>query len=257
MATRSAGCSQASARLTPPRCAIASRSGMAQRCSRIAIAAVVPGGIASARYQTSSPSGVSPASAAAAPASAPISAPSSPAAPKPMSAPVIAPSSSDSSAERSLVSIAWTSPVSSRETTIMSTRRTMSCSRRRRSSAAISPVASVVPKPTTRSCMGPNVVMSGSLEDLVLLDVELRLREHAGVEQSLEVGQLLHHVARGHRGSGGRRRRRVGLLRWRLLRLGDLLVLLVLVLLAALAVLAGGIGGPADHRGAHQRAAAH
>ena len=38
---------------TPPASVIASRKGMAQRCSSTATAAVMPSGIASAMYQTS------------------------------------------------------------------------------------------------------------------------------------------------------------------------------------------------------------
>ena len=54
MPTRSAGWTQASARWKPPALRMLSRSGIAQRCSSSATAAVVPFGIASSTYQTSS-----------------------------------------------------------------------------------------------------------------------------------------------------------------------------------------------------------
>ena len=67
---RSLGCTHASTRSCPPARSIASLSGIAQRCSSRAIPADVPGGISSARYQTSSGSRTEPrSSTAAAPAS--------------------------------------------------------------------------------------------------------------------------------------------------------------------------------------------
>src|SRR4029079_17877532 len=53
IAIRSAGCTHASARWKPPASRIASRSPIAQRWSRSAIAAAVPGGIASSTYHMS------------------------------------------------------------------------------------------------------------------------------------------------------------------------------------------------------------
>ena len=135
---------------------IASRSGMAQRCSINATAAVVPIGIVSAiDHMVSSPS--RPSSAASAPRSAPASTPSSsPSAPRPINAPAMAPNSARWSSDRSLSSTPKISPSSSFETTTMSTRRTMSSSLRRWNSGMISPLKVVPSNPTTRTCTGPN-----------------------------------------------------------------------------------------------------
>src|SRR5207247_712314 len=91
IAIRSAGWTHASARWNPPASRIASRRPIAQRWSSSAIAAAVPGGIASSTYHISLASKTWPPSIAAAPSTAPASAPSAPSGPTPTTAPTIAP----------------------------------------------------------------------------------------------------------------------------------------------------------------------
>src|SRR6185312_10408374 len=151
----------------------------------------------------------------------------------------------------------------------MSTSRITSRSRRSSSTAMISPLNSPPAKPTTSSCTGPIDinVSSSSLrsagQQLLLGLVELLLREHALVHQTLELDELGGDVGaagrRGRRGGYGRRGRRrgrlgrllLGLLRLQLL---DLRVLVSLPLLVRGDVLAGDVCASADHRGPHQRA---
>src|SRR5664279_2880912 len=206
---------------------MASRSGIAQRCSSRAMAAVVPGGISSASTHTCSGSYILPSAIASAPSSAPTTAPSSPAAPRPTRAPATAPYFSSSGT--SATSICVTLPSSSLATRSTSTRRTMSCSFKRCSSLRAAPVKFGSMKPTVRSCTGPSAIVppwgwsdpdrSHAREDLRLLHVELGLREHALVEQRLELRQLGHGVLLAGGGCRGSR--------WSLLRLQfvDLLVL--------------------------------
>src|SRR5664280_2818754 len=104
-------------------------------------------------------------------------------------------------------------------------------------------------KPTVRSCTGPSAMVPPKsrsrpdrlhrCQDLGLLHVELGLREHALVEQRLELRQLGHAVFLA---GGGRRWGRLGLL---LLQVVDLLVLRGVLVAPSLHPLADGVGASA------------
>ena len=158
-ATRSSGWTHPSATWNPPALRIASRSGIAHRCSRRITAAAESFGMSSMTSQTSSSSNIStPSSAAAAPASAPSLAPSSPAAPRPIKAPTTAPNSAASLPPRSLRLIIVTSPSAFLWTASPSITRTTSFSLSSSNSARISPLKSGWLNPSTSSWTGPMAI---------------------------------------------------------------------------------------------------
>ena len=134
---------------------IASRRGIAHRCSISTRAADEPAGTAAESRNASSSSKKWPSASSAAPAIAPRSKPSAPPCASPISEPMKAPYSVASSQSRSLAVSLATAPVSSLRITSRSMIRTTPAVFRRSSSGRISPLNRLPSKPMVSICTGP------------------------------------------------------------------------------------------------------